>query len=154
MFVELSVRHFLGCLHDQRRAFCVEQSEIVIGLRGRPLNQPQRANEWARKSIAAYEKIQHRAVRRRTMKRVRRQGHLTHRIFFCSLRLSRHAERSAPTPTNPENFSGCMATRCPRPCSEGVLWKTVMNIGGMFCRKYSDSVRSKSVACCFNSFVT
>ncbi len=39
MLVELAFGHFLGGLHDQRRAVRIEQSEIVVGLRRAPLDQ-------------------------------------------------------------------------------------------------------------------
>ena len=61
MVVELALRDFLGCLHDQRRAFGIEQTEIVIRLRSRPFDQAQSANKRPRKSITAYRKIQDRA---------------------------------------------------------------------------------------------
>ena len=44
MFVELALRHFLGRLDDERAALGIEQSEIVIGLRGGPF-QKDRARE-------------------------------------------------------------------------------------------------------------
>ncbi len=53
MLVELSIDNFFGRLHDERAAFGVEQAEIVIGLRGSPLDQPKRPNKWTRKSVAA-----------------------------------------------------------------------------------------------------
>ncbi len=45
MVVQFSIDDFLGRLHNQRAALGVEQSEIVIGLRSRPFNQSERANE-------------------------------------------------------------------------------------------------------------
>ena len=101
MVVEFSLSDFLRGLYDQRRALCIEQAEIVIRLRGRPFNQAQSANEWSRKPMAANRKIEHRAVCRGAMKRMRRKRHLAHRIFFDPPRLLRHADPSAPTLTSP-----------------------------------------------------
>src|SRR4030095_3114453 len=120
MVVELSLGDFLGCLHNQRGALRIEQTEIMIGLRGRPFDKAEGANEWPRKPVTAHRKIQDSAVSRGAMKRGCRQGHLAHRIFFHPPRLLGHAERSAPTPTNPETFRRCAARR-PRYCSGGVL---------------------------------
>ena len=38
MFVELSIDNFLGRLDDERAAMRIEQTEIMIGLRGRPFD--------------------------------------------------------------------------------------------------------------------
>ena len=38
MFIQFTVDHFFGSLDDQRRAFGIEQTEIMIGLRRGPLN--------------------------------------------------------------------------------------------------------------------
>jgi len=38
MFIEFSIGNFFGGLHDQRRALGVEQTKIVVRLRGRPLD--------------------------------------------------------------------------------------------------------------------
>src|SRR6266436_8238268 len=105
----------------------------MVGLRGRPFDQTQRANERSRKSIAAHRKIEDRAVSGSAMERIRRKRHLAHRIFFCPRRLLGHAERSAPTPASLEKLLD-RAVRRSRLCGEGVLRKTVMNIGGIFCR--------------------
>ena len=98
MVIELPVGDFLGCLHDQRRALGIEQTEVVIRLRRCPLDQPQGANKWPRKSVTAYRKVEDRAVSRSTMQRGCREGHLAHRIFFHARRPIGHAERSALTP--------------------------------------------------------
>ena len=45
MVVEFSVNNFLSRLDDQRRTLCIEQAEIVICLRGSPLDQAKSANE-------------------------------------------------------------------------------------------------------------
>ena len=104
MIVEFSLRDFLGRLHDQSRALCIQQTKIVIGLCGRPFDQPQRANKRPRKPVAAHRKIEYRAMRGGAMQRMRRKRHLAHRIFFDPSRLFRHAERSAPTPASRETF--------------------------------------------------
>jgi len=108
MIVELPFGNFLGCLHNQRRPLCIEQTEIVIGLRGCPFDQTQRANKRPRKPITADWKIKDRAVRRGTVERGCREGHLAHRILFQARRPVRHAERSALT--NSETFR-CRAVR-------------------------------------------
>ncbi len=111
MVVEFSLSDFLGCLRDQGRALCVQQSEIMVSLRGSPFDQAERANEWPRKSVATHRKIHHGAVRGGTVKRIRGHGHLAHRIFFDSRRFFRHAERSAPTPANRERLFDFVDTR-------------------------------------------
>ena len=45
MFVEFSLDHFFRRLHDEGGAMRVEQTEIVIRLRGGPFDQTERANE-------------------------------------------------------------------------------------------------------------
>ena len=120
MVVEFSLGNFLRCLHNESGALCVEQAQVMIGLRGRPFDQAQRANERPREPIAAHRKIQHRAVGGRAMERIRWQGHLAHRIFFCPRRLLGHAERSAPTPASLEKLLDCAVRRSPL-CGDGVL---------------------------------
>src|ERR1051326_9385924 len=51
--------HFFCGLDDQRASLGVEQSEIMIGLSGGPLNQTKRANERSRETIPADRKIEH-----------------------------------------------------------------------------------------------
>ena len=53
MFVQLALDHFLRRLHDQGAALGIKQSEIVVGLRRRPLDQTERANKRPRKAVAA-----------------------------------------------------------------------------------------------------
>src|SRR5207247_4559270 len=91
-------------------------------------------------------------MRGRAVKSIRGHGHLAHRIFFDSRRFFRHAERSAPTPANRERLFRCVEMR-PLTCTEDVVSKTVMNIGGIFCRKYCDSAPWKTVACWLKSLV-
>ena len=50
MFVELALRDLLGRLHDERASFGIEQTEIVIGLCGGPLQQAERTDERAREN--------------------------------------------------------------------------------------------------------
>ena len=120
MVVEFSFHNLLGCRHNQRRALGIEQTEIMIDLRGRPFDQTQRADERSGKSITAYREIEHRAVSGRAMERIRRKRHLAHRIFFCPRRLLGHAERSAPTPASLEKRLD-RAVRRSRLAGEGVL---------------------------------
>ena len=82
MFVELALHHFLGRLDDERAALGIEQTEIVIGLRGGPFHQAERANERPRKTPTADRKIQHRALGRSAVKSGLRDGHLAHRILL------------------------------------------------------------------------
>src|SRR5947207_10323716 len=72
MVVEFSFHNLLGCRHNQRRALGIEQTEIMIDLRSRPVDQTQRADERSGKSITAYREIEHRAVSGRAMERIRR----------------------------------------------------------------------------------
>src|SRR5690348_8945341 len=57
MLIELPLNHFLSRLDDQRRPFRIEQPQIMIGLRRRPLNQTERADKGTRKAITANRKI-------------------------------------------------------------------------------------------------
>src|SRR3984893_10905332 len=102
--------------------------------------------EWPRERITADVKIQNVPLRRCAIKRGGWDGQFAHRILFharCTADHARCVEEKREISTAPLPF-------CLWP-----LWKTVMNIGGMFCRKYSDSASSKmGEACCFNSFVT
>ena len=116
MVVELSFDDFLGCLHDQRCALRIEQTEIMVGLRGRPFDQTQCANKRPRKPITAHGKIKYRPVGRGAVKGIRREGDLAHRILFYTRRaVLRHAGRSAPA--NSESFRGC-AVRYSQPLSD------------------------------------
>src|SRR5262245_32215851 len=151
MFVELSFGDFFCRLCNRRRSLRVYQTQLLVRFRRATFGEPQSANEWPRKSVTAYRKIQHRAMRGHAVESIRGHGHLAHRIFFDSRWFFRHAERSAPTPARRERLFLDVG---PPPFAEGNLWKTVMNIGGIFCRKYSDSSRWKTVACCLNSLVT
>src|SRR5207244_11099863 len=69
-------RSLFSRLHDQRCALGIQQTQVVIRLPGRPFDQTQRANERARKSVAAHRKIEHRAMSGSAMKRIRRKRHL------------------------------------------------------------------------------
>src|ERR1043166_5108098 len=120
MVVEFSFHNLLRCLYDQPRALGIQETEIMIGLRGCPFDQTQRADERSGKSIAAYREIEHRAVSGCAMERIRRKRHLAHRIFFCPRRLLGHAERSAPTPASLEKRLD-RAVRRSRLAGEGVL---------------------------------
>ena len=120
MIVEFSFHNLFSRLHDQRCALGIQQTQVVIRLPGRPFDQTQRANERARKSVAAHRKIEHRAMSGSAMKRIRRKRHLAHRIFFCPRRLLGHAERSAPTPASLEKRLD-RAVRRSRLAGEGVL---------------------------------
>ena len=93
MLVELAFDHFLGRLHDERAAMRVEQAEIVIGLRGGPFDQAERANERPGKAIAADRKIQDRALGGSAVKRGLRDGHFAHRILFDPGLAGAHAVR-------------------------------------------------------------
>ena len=150
MFVELAFDHFFRRLHDERGPMRIEQTEIVVRLRRRPLDQAERADKRPRKSIAADRKVQNGSLRRRAVKRGSRDGHLAHRILLDARLMRRHAEW----------FTG---NRCPLVDGiTGRLWpfrmlvfeNTVMNMGGIFCRQYSDWACGKTVACCRSSFVT
>ena len=62
MRIELSFDHFFRGLNNERRPVGIEQPEIVIGLRRRPFDQPQRPNERPGKTITADRKIQNRSL--------------------------------------------------------------------------------------------
>src|SRR5262249_30855794 len=89
-------------------------------------------------------------MRGRAVESIRGHGHLAHRIFFDSRWFFRHAERSAPTPARRERLFLDVG---PPPFAEGNLWNTVMNIGGVFCMKYSRLSRWETVAGWRKSFV-
>ena len=72
----------------------IEQTEIVIGLRGRPLEQTERANERPRKTPAADRKIQDRALGRSAVESGLRDGHLAHRVLLHAGLAGAHAVRS------------------------------------------------------------
>src|SRR5207248_9960833 len=97
-------------------------------------------------SITAHRKIQDRTLGRRAIQGVFRYRHLAHRIFFDARFYAFHRayfeERRAAEST------------APFPLATAALRKTVMNIGGMFCREHSDAALAKSVACWRSSFVT
>ena len=93
MFVELALNHFFRRLNDERAALRVEQTKIVIGLRGRPFEQAERANKRARKTPAADRKIQDRALGRGAVKSGFRDGHLAHGILFDASLAGAHAVR-------------------------------------------------------------
>ena len=93
MFVELALGHFFRGLHDERAALRIEQTKIVIGLRGRPFDQTERANERPRKTLAADREIQDRALRRSAVERGFRDGHFAHRILFHAGLAGTHAVR-------------------------------------------------------------
>src|SRR5207245_2500817 len=146
MFVQFALDHFFGCLDNQRGAFRIEQSEIVICLGCSPLNQAESANEGTRKPVAAHREIQDRALSGSSIKRGFGERHFAHRILFHPRPPAGHARVA-------EVRLSC-SDRSASPLRPLALSKTVMNIGGIFCRKYSDSACSKILACCFSSLVT
>ena len=146
MVVQFAFNDFFGRLHDQGRAFGVEQTEIVIGLGGGPLNDPESANEWARETVTADRKVKDRALGGGAIERRLGERHFSHRIFFHPRPPAGHALFAEA------RFS--WSDKWDSPLRPFPFSKTVMNIGGMFCRTYSDSARSKILACCFSSFVT
>ena len=85
--------HFLRRLDDERAALGIEQTEIVIRLRGRPFQQAERADERARKTPAADRKIQHRALGRGAVEGGLRDGHLAHGILLDPGLAGAHAVR-------------------------------------------------------------
>ncbi len=91
MFIQLSIDNFLRGLHNQSAALGVEQTEIMIGLRGRPFDHTERANEWPGESITANRKIEHGALGRGAVERGFRDRHLAHRIFFHARPTAGHA---------------------------------------------------------------
>src|SRR6266536_4195743 len=117
MVVELSFDDFLGCLHDQRCALRVEQTEIMVGLRASPFDQAECANKRTRKPITAHGKIKYRPVSRGAVKSGRWKGHLAHRILFYTLRpVLRHAGRSAPA--NSESFRAVRYSQSLSDCAD------------------------------------
>ena len=93
MFVQLALRDFLGRLHDERAPFGIEQTEIVIGLCSRPLEQAERTNERARETPPADGKIEHGPLGRSPVKRGFRDGHLAHGILLGPGLAGAHAVR-------------------------------------------------------------
>ncbi len=131
MFVELPFGDLFGRLHNESAARGIEQAKVVICLRRRPFNQTERANETSRKSIPTNWKIQERALRRCAIKGRLRDGHLAHRVLFHARPRDAHASEFGK--------SRCrFIAGCTYPFNMVALRKTVMNIGGMFCKKYSD----------------
>ena len=147
MLVQFAFYDFFRRLNDERAPMGIEQPQIGVRLRGGPFYQAQGANEGSRKAIPANRKIKDRPLGGSAVERGFRDGHFAHRILFGTGRPGRHAEWFV------ENSAACLRGRR-WPFRRCTLWKTVMNIGGIFWRKYSDSARSKSVACWRSSFVT
>src|SRR6516162_8159543 len=118
MVIEFSFGDFFCGLCDRCRWPGVEQTQVLVRLCRGPFNQTHSANEWPRKSVAAYRKVQNRTMRGRTVESIRGHGHLAHRILFDSVRFIGHAERSAPTLARRERpFFGVR----PLPCADGIL---------------------------------
>ncbi len=82
LIVVLARRHFFGGLLDGRREIGRQLTEPSIHARSRALDQPQRADERSWKTQPADRKIFNRALRLRSVKRIRRNAHFTHRVPF------------------------------------------------------------------------
>ena len=93
MVVEFSFRNLLGRLHDERAPFRIEQTKIVIGLCGSPLQQAERTDKRARETPPANRKIKHGPLGRGAVKSGFRDGHLAHGILFGSGLAGAHAVR-------------------------------------------------------------
>ena len=50
----------------------------MIGLRGRPFDQTERANKWPGESMTADREVKHRALGRGAVERGFRDGHFAH----------------------------------------------------------------------------
>src|SRR4029077_11971188 len=92
IIVELSFRHFLGCLNDQCAPVVVEQPEIVVRLGGGPFYQSECPNEWTRKTVPADREIENGTLSGGPMQRRLRYVHFPHRILLDSCCLCRHDE--------------------------------------------------------------
>ncbi len=75
-----SVRDFLGGLADRLGDPGIEQTEVAVRLRGRPLDQPESPHEPTRHPRPADREVEHRAPCRGTVVRLGRHLHLAHRI--------------------------------------------------------------------------
>src|ERR1700730_5090231 len=123
----------------------------MIGLCRRPFDESEGADKRAGKPIPADWKIQDCALRRCAVESGLGHHHLAHRVFLQAGPLGGHAL------FRDEKCSirvGRGPTGKVWPFRIGPLRNSVMNMGGMFCKKYSDSASSNILACCFNSLVT
>ncbi len=80
LVVELAVDHLLRGSGDHAGPSPRQEAELAIGLRGRPLDHAQRADEAARKWLAGDREVEDGALRRGAVVRVGRDLHLTHGV--------------------------------------------------------------------------
>src|ERR1700686_77955 len=92
MLVEFALEHFFRGLDDVGATVRVEQTEVGVRLGCSPLDQTERANERARKTLAADGKIQDGPLGGCAIEGRGGNGHLAHRILLDSGRPGRHAE--------------------------------------------------------------
>src|SRR5438270_227799 len=109
----------------------------MIGLGRAPFDQAEGANKRPRKAITADWKVQNGALSGSAIEGGFRHLHLAHRILFDA-----RFDRFHHTGAEEKRVAGSIA---PLPLRILSLRKTVMNIGGMFCRTYSESALAKSI---------
>src|SRR5437588_6483843 len=118
----------------------------MISLGRAPFNQAESTNKRPRKAITADWKIQNGALSGSAIEGGFRHLHLAHRILFDA-----RFDRFHHTGAEEKRVAGSIA---PLPLRILSFRKTVMNIGGMFCRTYSESALAKSIACLRSSLLT
>ena len=80
--VQFSFYYLLRGLNDETAALLVESLKIPICLRGRPLDESERTNEWTTEPIPAHREIEDCTLGRRAIQRISRHLHSAHGIFF------------------------------------------------------------------------
>ena len=103
MPVEFSIGCFFGRAHDCIPDALVQEPEIHICARGRELNQAHGSDKFAGESEVAYRKILNSTLSLRSIKRVGRNGHFSHRIALDPLISLSSSDR--PHRKNPDHES-------------------------------------------------